>query len=151
VRQVQIGPRTLTVKIPAGAREGTRVRLREQGEVGYAGGPSGDLDVIVHVLDHPVFRREGDDLHIDLKVPLYPAVLGGTVSVPTLAGDVSLRIQPGTQSGRSIRLRGKGMPVLRRADTYGDLYAHILVQVPTQLSDQEQQLFEQLRDLRPAS
>jgi curved DNA-binding protein len=147
-RTVQMGSRSLTVKIPPGAREGTRVRLREQGERGFAGGPAGDLHVIVHVLDHPVFRREGDDLHLELKVPLYTAVLGGTVEVPTLAGDVALRIQPGTQSGKSIRLRGKGMPVLRHPDTRGDLYAHILVQIPTDLTDEEKQLFEKLRALR---
>jgi curved DNA-binding protein len=147
-RTVQMGSRSLTVKIPPGAREGTRVRLREQGERGFAGGPAGDLHVIVHVLDHPVFRREGDDLHLDLKVPLYTAILGGTVEVPTLAGDVALRIQPGTQSGKSIRLRGKGMPVLRHPDTRGDLYAHILVQIPTDLTDEEKRLFEKLRALR---
>jgi curved DNA-binding protein len=148
-RTVQVGSRTLSIKIPAGAREGTRVRLREQGARGYAGGLAGDLYVVVHVLDHPLFQRESDDLHIDLRIPLYTAVLGGTVQVPTLAGDVSLRIQPGTQSGKIIRLRGKGMPVLRRSDSYGDLFAHILVQVPSDLSKEEKKLFEKLRDLRP--
>lgn len=147
-RTVQLGQRQLTVKIPPGAREGTRVRLRGQGERGYAGGQSGDLDVIVNIVDHPVFRREGDDLHMDLKVPLYVAVLGGTVKAPTLDGEVTLRIQPGTQSGQSIRLRGKGMPHLRQGDTRGDLYAHILIQIPTGLSDAEQKLFEQLQKMR---
>ena len=103
----------------------------------------------VHMVDHPLFERDGDDLHIDLKVPLYTAVLGGTVQAPTLAGDVSLRIQPGTQSGAIIRLRGKGMPMMRHPDRYGDLYAHILVQVPTDLSGEEKRLFENLRELRP--
>jgi curved DNA-binding protein len=147
-RAVQIGGRTLKVKIPAGAREGTRVRLREQGGRGYAGGQAGDFYMNVHMVDHPLFQRDGDDLHIDLKVPLYTAVLGGTVQVPTMAGEVSLRIQPGTQSGATIRLRGRGMPRLRQADQFGDLYAHILVQVPTELSSEEQRLFEDLRDLR---
>jgi curved DNA-binding protein len=148
-RAVQVGSRRLTVKIPPGAREGTRVRLRGQGERGYAGGQAGDLDVIAHVVDHPMFRREVDDLHIDLKVPLYTAVLGGNVQVPMLGGEVTLHIQPGTQSGRSIRLRSKGMPILRQPDTYGDLYTHILVQVPTHLTDRERALFEELRALRP--
>lgn len=147
-RVVQVGQRQLSVKIPAGAQEGTRVRLKGQGERGYAGGPAGALYVVVSVLDHPVFRREGDDLHIDLKVPLYTAVLGGSVQVPTLNGDVSLRVQPGTQSGQSIRLRGKGMPRLRQTDSFGDLYAHILVQVPANLTEQEKSLFEELRALR---
>ncbi|HEX3053678.1 MAG TPA: DnaJ C-terminal domain-containing protein [Aggregatilineaceae bacterium] len=148
VRQVQIGQRQLKVKIPAGSQEGTRVRLSGQGEQGYTGGQPGDLYVIVNVLDHPVFQRDGDDLHLDLKVSLYTAVLGGTVKVPTLGGDVSLRIQPGTQSGQSIRLRGKGMPRMRQADSFGDLYAHILVQVPTDLTSKEKELFEDLRTLR---
>jgi curved DNA-binding protein len=149
MRAVQIGERTLNIKIPPGAAEGTRVRLRGQGQRGYAGGSAGDLDVIVHLADHPLFRREGDDLHFDLKVSLYTAVLGGTVTIPTLAGDAAVAIQPGTQSGKKIRLRGKGMPVLRQEKAYGDLYAHILVQVPTDLTEKEKRLFENLRDLRP--
>jgi curved DNA-binding protein len=147
-RTVRIGERQLDVKIPAGAKEGTRVRLSGQGERGYAGGPAGDLYVVISVLDHNVFRRDGDNLHMDLDVPLYTAVLGGTVQVRTLDGTVTLRIQPGTQSGQSIRLKGKGMPKLRQKNARGDLYAHVLVQVPADLSDKEQALFEQLRTLR---
>ncbi len=147
-RQIQVGTRQLNVKIPAGAREGTRVRLRGQGEPGYAGGEPGDLDVIVNILEHPLFHRDGDDLNLDLKVPLYTAVLGGTIQVPTLDAPVTLRIQPGTQSGQSIRLRGKGLPRMREEDIYGDLYARILIQVPTDLSKEELALFEKLRDLR---
>jgi len=146
-RTVQVGDRRLNVSIPAGARTGTRVRLSGQGERGYAGGQNGDLYVIVEVADHPVFRREGDDLHLDLRVPLYTAVLGGPTKVPTLTGEVTLRIQPGTQSGQSVRLKGKGMPVLRQKGVYGDLYAHILVQVPTNLSETEQALFRELQAL----
>ncbi|MBN1202134.1 MAG: DnaJ domain-containing protein [Anaerolineae bacterium] len=147
-RTVQIGQRQLKVKIPAGAQTGTRVRLRGQGERGYAGGQPGNLYVIVKVLDHPVFDRDGDDLHLELKVPLYTAVLGGTLRVPTLEGDVSLQIRPGTQSGQTVRLRGKGMPRLQQHGVYGDLYAHILVQVPTNLSPHERELFEELSALR---
>jgi DnaJ-class molecular chaperone len=85
---------------------------------------------------------------MELKVPLYTAVLGGNVQIPTLSGDISLRIQPGTQSGQSVRLKGKGMPRLRQPDSYGDLYVRILIQVPTNLSDQERALFEELQSLR---
>ncbi len=147
-RTVQIGGRRLDVSIPAGARDGMRIRLRGQGEPGYAGGQPGDLYVIVEVLPHPTYRREGADLHLDLKVPLFTAVLGGTVSVPTLSGNVSLRIQPETQSGQTIRLRGKGLPQVRQKNAYGDLFAHVLVQVPTELNDRERALFEELRALR---
>ncbi len=147
-RTVQVGQRQLQVKIPAGATTGTRVRLSGQGERGYAGGQAGDLYVIVNVQEHPAFRREGDDLHMDLKVPLYTAVLGGSVTVPTFGGEVALQVPPGAQSGQSIRLRSKGMPRLREKGTFGDLYAHILIQIPTNLSDKEKALFEDLRALR---
>ncbi|MBI5960377.1 MAG: J domain-containing protein [Chloroflexi bacterium] len=148
-RTIQANTRQLTVKIPAGAYDGTRVRLRGQGEPGYAGGQAGDLDVIVKVEDHPIFRRDGDDLHLDVKIPLYTAVLGGDTQVATLGGPVTLHIQPGTQSGQSIRLRGKGMPRLREEGRFGDLYAHILILIPTDLSKEELALFEKLRALRP--
>lgn len=148
-RTVQIGSRRLDVNIPPGARDGMRIRLRGQGEPGYAGGQPGDLYVIVEVLPHPVYRRENADLHMDLKVPLYTAALGGTVKVPTLTGPVDLRIHPGTQSGQVIRLRGKGLPQVKQKDAAGDLYAHVLVQVPTELTERERALFEELRALRP--
>lgn len=147
-RTVQIGDRQLNVKIPRGAQEGTRVRLRGQGEPGYAGGQAGNLYVIVNELEHPIYKREGDDLHMDLKIPLYTAVLGGDVQIQTLSGEVSLRVQPGTQSGQIIRLRGKGMPKLRQPNSFGDLYAHILIQVPTNLSAKEMALFQELQNLR---
>lgn len=148
-RLVQAGRRQLNVKIPRGAREGTRVRLRGQGERGYAGGQPGDLDIIVRVSDHPVFKRDGDDLFVDLKVPLLTAVLGGAVLVPTLDGEVTLKIRPGTQSGQTIRLRGKGMPHLRQSGDHGDLFARVLIQVPAHLTDEERALFERLRALQP--
>ena len=148
VRTIQAGQRQLNVKIPAGARNGMRIRLRGQGQQGYAGGRPGDLDVIVQILDHPQFRREGDDLHLDLKVPLYTAVLGGDVDLPTLGHTGSLHIPAGTQSGQVIRLSGKGMPRLREPGAFGDLYARILVQVPTGLSEKEIALFRQLESLR---
>jgi curved DNA-binding protein len=148
-RQVNQGNRQLTAHIPRGARDGTKVRFAGQGERGFAGGHPGDLFIVVSVEDHPVFEREGDDLYMDLKVPLYTAVLGGEVRVSTLVGDVKLRIPPSAQSGQRIRLNDKGMPTLREKDEYGDLYVRILVQVPTNLSNEEVELFEQLRDLRP--
>ena len=150
-RTVQLGDRQLNLKIPAGAQTGTRVRLSGQGMAGYAGGQPGALYVNVEVLEHPQFRREGDDLHTEIRVPLYTAVMGGTVRVPTLGGSVSLNVKPGTQSGQSIRLRGKGMPRLRQEDAFGDLYARVLIQVPTNLSEREQALFQELRDLSAES
>lgn len=137
-----------TIRIPAGARDGTRIRLAGEGEPGYAGGQPGDMYLIVSVKPHPMYERRGDDLHTELKIDLYTAVLGGEVTVPTLGGEVKLRIQPGTQSGQLVRIKGRGMPILKAPDQRGDMYAKILIQVPTNLSGKELALFEQLHSLR---
>jgi curved DNA-binding protein len=147
-RVLNRGGKKRTVRIPPGARDGTRIRVAGEGEPGYAGGPSGDLFLVVSVKPHPNFERHEDDLHTDLKVDLYTAVLGGEVHVPTLAGDVKLRIPAGTQSGRAIRIAERGMPHLRQPEQKGDLYARVLVQVPTSLSNEERSLFERLATLR---
>lgn len=148
-RQVNQGSRQFTAHIPRGARTGTKVRFAGQGERGYAGGEAGDLYIVVAVDAHPTFDRDGDDLSIDLKVPLYTAIFGGDVRVTTMNGDVKLRIPPGAQSGQRIRLQGKGMPTLRDKDQFGDFYVRVMVQIPTNLSNEELELFEQLRELRP--
>jgi curved DNA-binding protein len=137
-----------TIRIPAGSHDGTRIRVAGEGDPGYANGQPGDLFLVVSVRAHPVFERRDDDLYTDLKVDLFTAVLGGEVVVPALAGDVKLRIAPGTQSGKTIRLSERGMPHLRDEAEKGDLYVRVLVQVPTNLSDEERALFQQLADLR---
>ncbi len=142
------GGKKRTIRIPPGAREGTRIRVAGEGEPGYAGGQAGDLFLVVNVKAHPQFERQDDALYTDLKVDLYTAVLGGEVHVATLAGDVKLRIPAGTQSGKTIRIAERGMPHLRHPEQKGDLYARVLVQVPTNLSAEERRLFEQLAALR---
>ena len=139
--------RRLQVKIPRGARTGTKVRVAGEGAPG-ARGEAGDLYLNVTVQDDARFTREGDDLYVDTAVDLYTAVLGGQVEVPTLTGRVTLRVNPGTQPGQLIRLSGKGMPRLREAETYGDLYVRIHVDIPRNLNDQERELFERLATLR---
>jgi curved DNA-binding protein len=116
-----------------------------EGGIGSAGGPAGDLYLRVTVLPDPRFERKGDDLHATVPVDLYTMVLGGEVRVPTMTGSVVLTIPAGTQNGRSFRLRGKGMPHLRQPDQYGDLYAKVEVQLPTHLTAQQRELFEELR------
>jgi curved DNA-binding protein len=135
----------LEVKIPAGAKTGTRVRMSGEGGVGPAGGPAGDLYLRVTVLPDPRFERKGDDLHATVSVDLYTMVLGGEVRVPTMTGSVVLTIPAGTQNGRSFRLRGKGMPLLRQPEQTGDLYARVEVSLPASLTPQQQELFEALR------
>lgn len=139
--------RRLQVKIPPGAKTGTRVRVRGEGGGGAAGGQAGDLYLRVKVARDPRFERKGDDLHVTVPVDLYSAVLGGEARVPTLTGDVKLKIPAGSQNGRVFRLRGKGMPELRRPSRHGDLYARIEVRLPTDLTAEQRELFEQLRRL----
>lgn len=148
-RVLNRGGKRRTIRIPPGAREGTRIRVQGEGEAGFAGGPSGDLFLIVALRPHPIFEVREDDLYTDLKIPLYSAVLGGEAIVPTISGDVKLRIPPGTQSGKTIRISGKGMPRQRYPDERGNLYARVLIQIPSNLSGEELALFEKLRGLRP--
>ena len=148
-RRVERGDgRIVTVRIPPGARTGSRVRLAGQGEPGRGGAPPGDLYLTVKVKPHPVFRREGDDLWRDVDVDLYTAVLGGEVPVETLNGTVRLKIPAGTSGGKAFRLRGKGMPNPQNPSRRGDLYAVVRVKVPTRLTSRERALFRELAKLR---
>jgi curved DNA-binding protein len=122
------GGAPVTVRIPAGAAEGSRVRIAGQGGPSPAGGPRGDLVLTLHVTPHAHFRREGEDLHLDLPVTIAEAYRGAKVRVPTVDGEVSLKVPERTQSGQVVRLRGKG--VARKGATPGDLYVHFLVQIP---------------------
>ncbi|MCS6872211.1 MAG: DnaJ C-terminal domain-containing protein [Anaerolineae bacterium] len=147
-RVITRGNKRRTVRIPAGTRDGMRVRVEGEGEPGFAGGPNGDLYLVVSIKPHPLFEWRDDDLYTDLKLPLYTAVLGGEASVPTLNGEVKLRIPPGTQSGKLFRISGRGMPRLKQPNEYGNLYARVLIQVPTDLTGEELALFEKLARLR---
>jgi len=138
----------LEVKIPSGVKDGSRVRIAGKGGPGYGGGKNGDLYLAVSVKPHQVFERKGDNLHVEVAVPLMVAVLGGEAQVPTLKGKLALKIPPETQNGRTFRLAGRGMPHLGNS-SYGDLLARVKVVLPTKLSTQEKELFEQLSKLRP--
>ena len=121
-----------------------------EGGTGAAGGPAGDLYLRVQVLPDPRFERRDEDLHTTVTTDLYTMILGGEVQVPTMNGHVVLTIPPGTQNGRTFRLRGKGMPRLRNVEQHGDLYVKVEVQLPTRLTPEQRQLFEELRGLREA-
>ncbi len=139
--------RTLSVKVPAGVDDGTRIQLAGEGEVGPGGGPAGDLYVEVGVLPHPVFTRQRDDLHCTLAVPMSAAALGSAVTLDTLDGERSVDIRPGTQAGTVVTLRGLGVSHLRGAGR-GDLHVHIDVQTPTRLDDRQRELLTELARLR---
>ncbi len=134
-----------TAKIPMGAKTGTKVRLRGKGMQGPA--QQGDLYLVVNVLPHKTYEREGDRLSVNILVDVVTAVLGGKVTVPTLSGPVKLTIPPGTQGGQTFRLTGRGMPQLRRKKEFGDLMATVQIKIPTELSDSERDLYTQLAKL----
>ncbi len=141
-------PKRLEVKIPAGVRDGSRIRIAGEGVSGRAGGKKGDLYLVAKVLPHKLFERKGDDLYTEVSVPLATAILGGEVSLPTLNGNLSLKIPPETQNGRVFRMAGKGMPQLGNSK-YGNMFAKVKVVLPTNLTGEEKKLFERLRSLRP--
>jgi curved DNA-binding protein len=147
-RVLEIGDRRVEVKIPAGARTGSRIRLAGQGEPGRTGGPPGDLYLITRILPHPTFERDGDDLHMEVPIDIYTAALGGEVRVSTLDGAVMLSIPPQTQSGKNFRLRGKGMPKLGDTGSKGDLYVKTRLVLPTPLSEQEVRALRELAQAR---
>lgn len=135
--------KTLSVKIPAGIDHGDRVRLGGEGEPGQAGGPSGDLFVVVQIRPHPVFQREGTDLHCEMPISFGVAALGGEIEIPTLEGQAKLKIPAETQTGQVFRLRGKGIKALR-GGTLGDLMCHVVVETPVKLTDSQKELLRQL-------
>jgi len=156
--------RPLTVKIPAGVDDGTRVQLSEQGEVGPGGGPAGDLYVELHVREHEVFVRKGRDLHCSVSLPMTAAALGATVRLATLESEltasaaqeagladlpaeVPLEIKPGTQSGSEVVIPGQGVPSLRGAGR-GDLVVRVIVDTPTRLDGAQEELLRELARLR---
>jgi curved DNA-binding protein len=132
----------VTVRIPAGASEGSRVRISGQGGASLTGGARGDLVLTIHVTPHPHFRREGDDLHLDLPVTFAEAYRGAKANVPTVDGSVMLKIPERTQSGTVLRLRGKG--VAKKGAPVGDLYVHFLVQVPKEGGSELEELVDRI-------
>lgn len=143
-----INSKRLEVKVPAGVKDGSRIRIAGEGKASYTSRNKGDLYLVVQVLPHQLFERQGDDLYAEIPVPLVTAMLGGEVKFSTLNGKLALKIPPETQNGRGFRLAGKGMPHL--GDTgYGDMFAKVKVILPANLTQRERQLFEQLRSLRP--
>ncbi|MDQ6794583.1 MAG: molecular chaperone DnaJ [Chloroflexota bacterium] len=138
--------RTLRVTIPAGIDEGHQIRLSSEGEAGPRGGPAGSLYVAVHVTPHPSLRREGTELLFEADVSIAQAALGTRISVPTVDGDEEVEIKAGTQPGTELRLRGRGVPHVRRSGSRGDLHVRVNVVVPSKLSKRQRELLEQLAE-----
>ncbi len=135
---------TITVKIPAGISDGKKLRLAHKGEPSPFGGPPGDLYLVVHVREHPLFKRQDDDIYIEKEIKLSEALLGTSIEVPTLLNGVrKIRVPAGTQSGAKIRLRGVGIPHLQ-SGSRGDMYVVIKVRIPSSLSRRQKELVESL-------
>jgi curved DNA-binding protein len=136
--------RKFKARIPKGATDGQRLRLRGQGGAGFNGGRAGDLYLNISLLPHPLFRPDGHDLFLDLPLAPWEAALGASIAVPTLGGEVSLRVPPGSQSGQKLRLTGRGLP--RPGGGAGDLFALVVVVLPPVLSDRERELLKELAE-----
>jgi curved DNA-binding protein len=143
-RRIDVDGRRLEIKIPAGAKTGTKVRVPNTIPTGNAG-QKGDLYLLIKVADDPRYQVKGSDLHTEVTVDLYTAVLGGEVSVQTLSGNVVLTIPAGIQPGQSIRLAGRGLPRLNAPNSWGDLYAHIKIKIPHNLTQRQKELFQELK------
>jgi curved DNA-binding protein len=141
-RKLTIGGRDFEVNIPAGVRDGQRIRLAGEGGTGLGGGPSGDLFLRVRLRPHPRFHVDGHDLYTELPVTPWEAALGATVELRTLHGTTNVKVPPGSSSGRRLRLRGEGLP--ESGGGRGDLYAIVEIEVPKELSSEQHELFERL-------
>ena len=144
-RRLEVDKRHLEVKIPRGARTGTKIRVAEA--VTSPNGHKADLYLLINVADDPNFERKGDDLYTEVEVGIYQAVLGGEVKVQTLGGYVVLTIPAGTQPGQTFRLAGQGMPQVKNPESHGDLFARIKVTIPRNLSAEQRELFQKLSRL----
>jgi molecular chaperone DnaJ len=138
--------KTLSVKIPAGVDEGDRIRLSGEGESGVNGGPPGDLYVVIHLKEHSVFQRDGDDLHCEMPISFSQAALGGEIEIPTLDGSAKIKIPPETQSGQVFRLRGKGIKGVRSSYP-GDLLCEVVIETPVRLTDRQKDLLRELEEI----
>ena len=138
--------KTLEVKIPAGIDDGMRIRSSGNGEPGMNGGPPGDLYVEIHIKQHAVFQREGDDLHCEIPISFTKAALGGEIEVPTLSGKASFTLPEGTQSGKTFRLRSKGVKGVRSGYA-GDLFCHVVIETPVKLTDRQRELLHEFEQL----
>lgn len=141
-----IQQKTIDAKIPAGVEDGTRIRFTGVGEAGVHGGPPGDLYVVLHVKEHPFFDRQGNDLYCVVPISITQAALGTEVQVPTLEGEHTLKIPEGTQSGATLKIRNRGVPVLN-GHGKGDLFVEVRVQTPTKLTKRQRELLQELQGI----
>ena len=143
-----VNGKNIRITIPAGVENGQVIKLKGHGGPGTNGGPEGDLYITFSIPDDPRWRRDGSDLYTRAAPDLYTAMLGGDITVDTLSGKVKMKIKPETPNGTTLRLKGKGFPVYKKEGQSGDLYVSIEIQLPTNLTEKEKELFRQLQQLR---
>lgn len=139
-----VNGKNIRIAIPAGVENGQTIKISGHGGPGVNGGPAGDLYITFLIADDPLFKRSGNDLMATVKLDLYTAVLGGEITVDTLTGQVKLKVKPETQNGTKVKLKGKGFPVYKKEGEFGDLYLTYEVQLPTNLTERQKELFKQL-------
>jgi curved DNA-binding protein len=139
-----VNGKNIRITIPAGVENGQQIKIKGYGGEGINGGPNGDLYISFHIMNNTKFKRSSNDLYTDIELDLYTAVLGGELTIDTLDGKVKLKVKPETQNETKIRLKGKGFPVYRKEGESGDLIITFHVKIPTNLTDKQKELFEQL-------
>ena len=147
-RTLTINNRKIRITIPAGIENGQTIKIAGIGGKGINGGPDGDLYITFSIANHPGFKRLGNDLFTTVDLDLYKAVLGGEITIETLSGKVKLKVKPETQNGSKIKLKNKGFPVYKNEGQYGDLYVTYLIKIPTNLTEKQRSLFNQLSELQ---
>jgi curved DNA-binding protein len=143
-----VNNKNIRITIPAGVENGQKIRLKGHGAPGVNGGPAGDLYITFQVEDDQQFKRSGNDLHTIVNLDLYTAVLGGETELDTLHGKIKLKVAPGTQNDFKVRIKGKGFPVYKKENEFGDLYATYKIKIPADLTEKEKELFTELSKLR---
>ncbi|MGZ3874311.1 MAG: DnaJ C-terminal domain-containing protein [Mucilaginibacter sp.] len=141
-----VNGKNIRITIPAGVENGQTIKIAGHGGPGVNGGPAGDLYIAFVVADDPRFKRDGSNLYCNVKLDIYTAVLGGEVTVDTLDSKVKIKVKPETQNGTKVKLKGKGLPVYKKENQFGDLFVTYDIQVPVNLTEKQKKLFEQLRD-----
>jgi curved DNA-binding protein len=139
-----VNNKNIRITIPAGSWNGQQIKIKGHGGPGINGGPNGDLYISFHIVNNTKFRRDGNDLHTTIDLELYTAVLGGEIVIDTLDGKVKLNVKPETQNETKIKLKGKGFPVYKKESEFGDMVITLKIKIPTNLTDKQKELFEQL-------
>lgn len=144
---ISVNGQKIRITVPAGIENGQTIKISGHGSPGINGGPNGDLYITFSIANHSIFKRLGNDLYATINLDLYTAVLGGELILDTLNGKVKLKVKPETQNGSKVKLKGKGFPVYKKEGQFGDLFVTFSIQIPTNLTDQQKELFMQLSKL----